>query len=184
MIWICGIEIGFLFLLVINELEFQAGVSIGIFALVVQFLAKVDIISYVRSHGMTLLCWALAYLALGVIWGLAKWYFFVRGKREKYLEIENIHQKALNRLPKEAMDTVRRIQEDFKNDVKRQVGNIPPQANDHKARIIGWIAYFPISLFWTICRDFLTSLFKRIYESLAGVFQRISNNQFKGVSHD
>ena len=169
--WMFVIEAVILFLLVVNEQEIWATLSLFVFGLAVHFLTDVNVIHFFKANWLFLGQMAAVYLAAGLGWGIAKWFFYVRGKREAYLEILAEYKK------KSPHDQ----QRDFKYEVERRFGEIPPRAARHKGEITSWIGYWPISVIWTFCDDFLTKVFKQVYELFAGVFQRISNSQFKDI---
>ena len=167
LVWYVLFEIALLFILVINECETAATASLFIFGLIVHFFTKLNVLQFFRENGTFILELAAIYIGAGLAWSVAKWYFFVRDKRAEYDAIVEEFKKG--------------DKKDFKWQVERRVGEIPPRAVRHKREIVSWISYWPISVVWTLLDDFLKKLFHRIYDLFAGVFQRISNAQFKGV---
>ena len=89
----------------------------------------------------------------GVIWSAFKWFRYV--------------QKVVNRYTEENGKVLTESQ------MGRLEMEISPYRN--KARITGWIAFWPWSLFWTITGDF----FNMLYDSMVGVYQSISNRGMK-----
>jgi hypothetical protein len=97
-----------------------------------------------------------AYLLAGVAWSILKWYFYVLDEADKYVEAKRL-------------DTINW------SVVKHRY---PPQVRDHKERIVRWMMCWVTSVIWTLCHDFLTRLYRRIVDMLAGLFQRISDRVF------
>lgn len=162
LIWLFVIESLLLLFLVATERNTMATVSLFLFGLAARYLSGVDVITFLKTNAPTIGKLLVVYLVTGIAWGIAKWFFFVRDKKEKYLE-----------LLKEKQDV----------SIRFSLGcSIPPQAGEHKAQITGWIGYWPLSLIWTLLDDFLTKFFQQVYATLAGVFQKISDNQFKGIN--
>ena len=153
-----------LFVLVVNELEGASVFSLILFGLLVHFIAKVNVITFVQAYWKDILALAAVYVALGLGWSVAKWCFFVLDLREKYDQFLLDH--------KDTKFTAW--------DLMCAVGDLPPRAAKHKSEIVSWIAYWPISVLWTLLHDFFRKVFNRIYDLFAGVFQRISDSQFKG----
>ncbi len=89
----------------------------------------------------------------GVIWSAFKWYRHVQKTVDKYKENCGVV------LSEHRMMTL-----------KSEVS-----VSQNKARITGWIAFWPWSLFWTLTGDF----FNMLYDSMVGVYQGITN---RGIS--
>lgn len=196
--WLLLIESILLFILVINEHETAATISIFIFAMLVHFFTNINVIVFLKTHWHVGLELSVIYAAIGVGWSLAKWYFYVRDKKTQYIalveklkkdEIENqrrheeqeqfLKQRSLERGQKYTPSEAHKL--DFPREIENRLGEIPPLARRHKGEIVSWISYWPISVVWTLLDDFMKKLFNEIYNLFAGVFQRISNSQFKDI---
>jgi hypothetical protein len=133
----------------------------------------------VAQNWVACLEWFGVYLVAGVAWSFAKWYFFVLNKKRAYTEIlarflaENKLQNLNDPASLKKFNNVWAL---------KSLGKIPPQANENKSEIIGWISYWPWSAVWTLLDDFVTKIFQEIYARLAGTFQKISDNQFKDMN--
>lgn len=90
------------------------------------------------------------YALAGVVWSLFKWYRFVKAKsfclRERYGDT----------LSQEEMDTLRRTL----------------SVSQNKARLTGWIAWWPWSLIWNITGDF----FNFLYDTMVHAYQKIADH--------
>lgn len=165
------VEILLLFFFVVQEMDFQAVASLAIFGLVTHYFGGVDYVAYVRTHGVMILEFAAAYLVSGAAWSVVKWFFFCRDLKQKYLGYKaDYFRHHVTGTPAQSHSYATQF-----------TGDVPPSAQDHKSQIVSWIGYWPVSLIWTLLDDFLTKVFKEIYNVLSGVFQRIANSQFKDI---
>lgn len=139
------------------------------------------------------LTWYLiGYLVIGSIWSLVKWNFRVKEevsefKREypqlfEYLQSHTeeeynkersliIHSKERSRDENDqyawmTKDCMGRILGDLKS-------NISP--SNHKNQIIGWLSYWPWSVFWDCTAD----LFKNLYKFLQNAYHIVSEHHLK-----
>jgi hypothetical protein len=178
--WFIAIESVLLFFLVLTDSNVAATVSLGIFALITHFLAHVDLISFVRDHWVGVVTYVLSYLVLGVVWSFAKWFFLVRDRRIAY---QDFREKYFSQLKLDAGNLSHKERQDFDKACNSKFGyltSIRPKASEYQGKIVAWIAYWPMSVVAFIFGDMLTRLFKEIYNLFAGLFQRISDSQFKG----
>lgn len=97
----------------------------------------------------------LGYLIAGTIWGVIKWFFYILKERD--IALENIKCNH------------------------RKTHFSPPQASEHKERIITWMLYWPFSMFWTIINDPLRRAFEWIYRRIGKFMQGVSDRIFKDV---
>ncbi len=58
---------------------------------------------------------------------------------------------------------------------------IPP-ARKNKARITGWMTFWPWSAIWWLLHDPITRAWRFIYARIAKQFQRVSNHVFRNVN--
>lgn len=89
------------------------------------------------------------FVLAGILWSVFSWFRLVQKKTNYYRE------KYGDTLTAEQMS-------DLKESIK---------VSSHKARITGWIAFWPWSLFWTLTGDF----FNMIYDAMVNVYQNITN---------
>jgi hypothetical protein len=54
-----------------------------------------------------------------------------------------------------------------------------PAASDHKARITGWMTYWPWSAAWWLMHEPVTRVWRVVYAKTAAQFQRISDSVFR-----
>jgi len=87
------------------------------------------------------------YAIAGVSWSVYKWYRFVQKKAFYYRERYGLS-----------------LSESNKNDLKSEL-----KVSNHKAKLTGWIAYWPWSLLWSITGDF----FNMLYDAMVNIYQKI-----------
>jgi hypothetical protein len=127
-------------------------VLIGAGLLYYFFGSKEDIISiftYIKENPSFVLSLFAGYLFIGVIWSIAKWYFFLLNKKEYYLR-SNIPFHRVT----------------------------APKANKNKARIMSWMMYWPFSGLWTLINEPIKKAFQLIYRNIEGLFDRMSDKIF------
>ena len=98
----------------------------------------------------------VGYLAIGTVWSIFRWFRFTRSVANIYMQK---HGAELS------IDSMAELKQDV-------------NVNRHKARISGWIAYWPWSLFWNIAGDVISTLF----ESVQNIYANLSNRQLNKFS--
>lgn len=58
---------------------------------------------------------------------------------------------------------------------------VKPLASKHKSSITQWIAFWPVSLTWTLINDPVRKVANYIFNKIKGTFQRISDAMFAGI---
>lgn len=153
----------------------------------------VDMIGAVKAHPMSLLEWAAAYLVVGTIWGVVKWWFYVRKQRRGYDVVRATLLVRLG-LPATGPDGFPTpIPVANKDEFQRMLWSPPnggervevkPDPTNHKAQIYLWMAYFPWSLTWTLINDPVKRAFDEAYAQVANMLRRISASAFAGTDGD
>lgn len=135
------------------------------------------------------------YLVIGIIWAFFKWYLVIEESNTSLkVVLYNFRQTKEYTGPKNSEnadysgcmkdlfeyleDNISSVYShwfDSKTTIQDVALKLAPQASDNKARITGWIAYFPISMMWTLLHDAVRKLFNRIYKAISGSFQTMSN---------
>src|SRR3954447_22656276 len=67
------------------------------------FLGDVNIYGYLIRHPWTVVLGAAGYFALGTLWAIAKWWFFVREQRAWYDELRAAYLRLFRLEPQDAM---------------------------------------------------------------------------------
>lgn len=151
------ISIGLLFTAIAYDSPFGAFVSTIAAGSIVHFLIGFNLYEFAVQNQVALYIILALYFPIGVIWSLFKWYLYLTKVKEEHL------------------DKKKRYSQD-------RVYLVKPEASDNKGRIIAWISYWPISIIWTLIADFVTGVARRIYNKISGLFDKISDKVFKGVS--
>jgi hypothetical protein len=132
---------------------------------------------------------------LGTLWGVGKWFFYVKDQREKYDELKRLFIER-NRLGIEVTDPIPDENKEswasacaswrssFGSHYNDHGLDVVPQVRSHKMEIYVWIAYWPWSFVWTIVNDPVRKIFNKIYNAIHGWLQSISNHYFADTAQD
>lgn len=129
--------------------------------------------------------WALIYVAIGAAWSLVKWHMFVGDKAREYAkqrpELYATYQSqnvaAPGGEPRYASFSVWLAEHYYGR-------KYPPTAKDEAGRIQFWTAWWPFSMAATVIGDFLWRLFRKIYELMSGLYDRITKARFSRFGDD
>lgn len=91
----------------------------------------------------------IVYALIGVGWSVHRWFRRVQQTANRYREDYGQNLTASQR-------------DALKQELK---------VSKHKARIVGWIAYWPWSLLWNVVGDF----FNTLYETMQATYQKITD---------
>jgi len=58
-------------------------------------------------------------------------------------------------------------------------GESKPKLEYNKGKIICWMSYWPASLFWTLCHDFVEKIFNILFEKFKKIYQGICDKVYK-----
>lgn len=117
-----------------------------------------------------------AYIFIGIVWALAKWFMFMRKVRalaDEYAVLSK--QTYIGSYYKTVKGYVR-----YKCDESQWpvIDNMPPKASDHTGSQLSWLAYWPISLVIFILDKPVRKVFTLLNEGLSGLYNRITASQF------
>jgi hypothetical protein len=122
--------------------------------------------NYIKTHPAGVIGYFVSYIIVGILWSVGKWYFFLKNKREYIVEI-------------------RKQQASYPHHNGHEVGSISiPQAKDHKAKILTWMHYWPVSAFWTLLNEPIKKLFRNLLSYLEGHYNRMASKVFAGVDEE
>lgn len=142
------------------------------FITILIFLTDVPVLSWIGHHYDKLLLYAALYIAIGAVWGIVKWYFYVLNRADDFEE----HKTYL----------LKNYTNNYKDDSRYPTfkdwllenQDIPPQPHHNKSRITSWMIYWPASAVWTLLNDPLKRIYRFIYEHISSLLTRISNHIF------
>ena len=134
-----------------------------------------------------------AYVLIGIIWSMVKWWFHVRkiAKNQREARTYWLQERAdsppgnvklyENALATGVLDPV--LQKAWEDNIRRHCYDSikKPYASENKKKIMGWLAYWPWSFLWTFINDPVRTFFNWLYESLSGLYQRIADSAFRGL---
>lgn len=139
-------------------------VILGLF----QVFTDVKPLQYIMHNPLESAVIAALYVGIGVVYVWFKWWSFCG-------DIVRALKSDLERLPqlgKNWKDGTYYVKSNGYN-YKLKDGRIP--VNEHKARIFGWIFYWPTSAAWTLVNDPIRRLFNFIYDRISGGLQKIAD---------
>ena len=169
------------------ESGFGATVCVIIYVLFLQFICHVNIFGLASTNPLTFISVILSYLAVGVIWSFAKWYFYLSNFVDKYKEARM--DWLTNKMRGSAISLFTQVPDELKEEWKEHVKNSygileRPSVSQNKARIARWITYWPASLIWSVIDDMLKAIVKRIIAVLDSWYQGILRNVYRSVDRD
>jgi hypothetical protein len=176
-----------LFVLVEWDQGALATVTFLVTMLLLQFLGNVNLYGYVIGHPWTVVLGAAGYFAVGTLWAIAKWWFYVREQRAWYDELRAAYLRGYR------IDAQQAVPEDLQHQWQRCLTQakrsrrpleVRPLAARHKAEILHWMSYWPWSFSWTMLKDPIRKAFLTIYHDIAEHLQKISDRAFQGVEAD
>lgn len=145
----------------------------------------------------------LGYIGVGVTWSFIKWHFFVGKKKEEYedMKIDWLKDHGVydtKEVPESLKAQFRsflcqmtgwyerrwvRDEETGKSE-EVKIPVVKPRAQNNKARIARWMAYWPWSMLWSLLDDVWHKIFRWAQRAVADVMNAISDWRFKGVEDD
>jgi hypothetical protein len=158
--------IGFWLLVITLSIVYTCAVELdkhgfAIFCTIVAAILGWKVIGPLFQHWQLLLLGVATYGVVGGAWSVFRWFKYCR----KWIT-GNPYEDATTSELKDWHNGV----EIRLNPEQYYAKNLKP--SEHKSRLIGWIVYWPFSFLWTIAGDLITS----IYESLAGIYHRVSTH--------
>jgi hypothetical protein len=154
---------------------------------------NIPVFSYIWHNPLAIIPGIAGYFVLGTLWGIGKWYFYVREQLARYYEVKQkfIDNKKLSisvydaipeELKEEWVMAIRSFYDDYCGHYA--VVEVNPKIAKHKMQMYVWIAYWPWSFVWTMINDPVRKIFRAIYNRIAGMLQAISDSLFKDTKKD
>lgn len=174
---IMAIEIILLFAFVEQECFGYSFVSLAIFLGILCLFGNFNVFSYITENPIECLKYLGYYLVLGVVWSYAK-FTLVGSKLKRKIDLMRLeYLKNVNTKVTTDEDWQRHLRSnlDWKDKKSLEISNFAK-------RVIGWMAYWPISLLATVFKDILIDFYEFIYHTfLINSFTRLHNYFFKDV---
>ena len=168
--WVLLILVSILLLVFIEYEEGGAATLTLLCFLWIQQLFGVNIVHYTCTHTLRIVVGILGYLLAGVVWGVVKWWFFVKDRRYKY---DEEYSKFLEN---------KGVGWTWDEYVKAH-GLGKPTASEHKERILEWMSFWPWSLLWTLINDPIRKAFRAIYRHIQNRLQAIADSAYAGTEN-
>jgi hypothetical protein len=169
--------LGFISLLVSVERE-GFSLTFGILAVTIAllcWLAGFNIFKWVIANPATILEGIAIYLVVGVFWGMARWWFFLKHLQTKLIEYRSKY------------DITRPLSPDSIREFYSKIGmprhdRIPPLVSEFKKKIVFWMIYWPFSAPWTLINEPVKRFFNMAYNLTSNALQGMSNRMFRNIS--
>jgi hypothetical protein len=175
--------LAFLVLTVLVNMEslVAAAVTIGVSMALLQVFGA-PVFSYIVANPQAILLWACMYLGLGVLYSVAKWWLYVTDQRWKYDDAKAAFLES-NNLPSDTRIVGNpELVKKWTAYVSRRADVHPKvSASENKARICGWICYWPWSGLWTMINQPIKRIATVAYRAISKGMQRISDHAFRGT---
>lgn len=185
-LWIAAVE---------NERSFWATICVVAWFAGLQFLSQVDLWTWLKGNVDLLALFVVSYFVLGAVWGIVKWYLFVKkaalDSEEKYRDFRMAFLRRSG-VPDATLETqvpgnLRKAWQTELNERRTYYsGGITvevPVARQHKGTILNWMTFWPASLTWTLLNDPVRAAFRHIYSHIARTLQDISNRAFADMKN-
>jgi hypothetical protein len=191
--WIVAIALFFVVVaLVENEKTVAAGFCLVASFVVFYLCGNSGMLPWLRDHPLTLLYYSLAYFGAAGIWGVVKWYLFVTNEREKYEEAKTLFLKNNNATELTAALKTKWTEHVADGEYSKSSYSYEkikfiypaPEARNYKAKVVGWMTYWPWSAFWTLINDPIRRLMRLIYGYISGLLNRISKHAYRNTTDD
>lgn len=152
-----------------------------------------EIWSFITENAATSIYFAIGYIILGLVWSFIRWNEKVKGIFRKFVKLrDNFNEKNTG-----VELTTEQYQKEFNKTLEYQfkkgnggfitifttqtqkevIENITPKGVNHKALIVSWISYWPLSVIGTLLNNPFRRFFEFIYESVSGFYDEIVKRQ-------
>lgn len=172
------------FAFVENEIAVLPGIAFAAFIGLTQAFTHMNPLGLIVENKGYVVAFALLYLVVGMFWSMFKWYLFSKRSFEK------LNEKFKGFLVSAGLgtDTSIKLTDEQKAKWKTYQGYgdkvTIPLVTQNKAKIMGWMAYWPFSCIFFLFSDLFRSVFESIYYQIAGFFQAITDRIYSGVDKD
>lgn len=181
-------------LLMLVTVEYEkpgwATLSLIVTFVLLAFLGNFNILNQAMAHPVLTVLFVLGYFALGTLWSVVKWWFYVHNRAEKLKEIQADYFaiKGYNPNYKMSSEEKQKFLSGHPNGWFRGYEALDfatrPLARENKSRILTWMIYFPWSAIWTLINDPVKKLFKMIFLKIQSIFEGISKHAYKDIDFD
>lgn len=146
---------------------------IALFCGVLWLFSDFNPLTWIWHNPWTLLIDSGVYLAIGLIWGIAKWFFHLKNVNDSITpsldRYREMYETAKARADNPFVGSLQAYLEDR---------SIIPVAKNNKNQISVWMLWWPFSLAYTLFADVVRRLCHWIMDHYIVVFDRINNSVF------
>jgi len=137
------------------------------------FFGEANPFVYMWQHAVAMLLYFGIYIAIGVCWGFAKWYFYLKNELDKI-------NKNLTLFKGRYADAIARISSPFKGTFTDwlQENNYISIASQNKYKLSIWMCWWPFSMFWSLFDDVLRRFWSWVVDRFMGIYSKINNAVF------
>jgi len=192
--WIlAAIEIAFLSFFVQDENPLASFVSVAIFVLLIHLFGNAGFFSYITENPWDVVRWVVLYSIIGFGWAVAKYFYVAKrvsnkisGIKEAFAKEAEYEMSRWSGNNKGKTPVREHVWKYYLNDSLGYDDQAKLDFSHQGAQIIFWMAYWPISMFWTFFTDilknfgtwcyetFLIQIFKKIHEYTIGSATRLA----------
>ena len=175
-----------LWVLVEKDHGFLGLLSLVAYGCLLQFGFKMDVVGWILSHPIPLIIFGCLYFFIGAGWGFWLWFLFAKDQKEPYLNkrtdwLVSKGETKFDSIPislKEEWAKYVNDHYEIRNMMK------PPLVRDHKAKVMRWIGYWPLSLITWAFNDMIRRFVKMVYNYIHDWLQGIANRVFADIKQD
>jgi len=200
--WFWAVTIGLFFLiLVLEETDryFFAGLSVLAFVFVMEQSGAISIF----TSPLVVLKWGAVYMVVGAAWSFVKWFSYLHQRSDTLKKLKLRWLKERNaevtrndaeladvldllpvvvgtKIPKGELSNYRDFltAEGYLGRQNYGSTSVIPKISDNKAKVTGWMIWWPWSALWTIFNDPIRRLANAIYNQLQDVYQALADRVF------
>lgn len=157
-----------------------------------QILHVLPIWTFVSTHVVETVLYALAYVGVGIVWSFVKWFSFLMTARDKYrgwknefFLYKNLDPALAKIKPDETEEFSRFIssKHDYHyyrhgNPIAELLAGKRPRAATNKSRIVSWMSFWPCSMIGTLLNDPVRRLCNFLFTSFKALYQQMSDAVF------
>lgn len=157
-----------------------------------------EIWGFITQNAATTVYFAIGYVILGLGWSFLRWNEKVKAIFKKFVRIRNefaekqglitaeekeeSHKKFILKLEYQFKNGDNRFIDFYSHDTNETIINkITPKGVKHKALIVSWISYWPLSVIGTLLNNPFRRFFEFIYESVSGFYDEIVKRQKNNI---
>jgi len=169
--WFAWVVAGsWLFAAVYSDRYFQATLDLVLLLALLSVTGNIRLAAswqYALHNPGAILGGAVAYLAVGVAWSLIKWRLLLRRLK--------LALRAHGFKPEHWLSQALPVELE-RQGLKFERGRVRLEVDDFKAKIVGWMTYWWVSMLLWVFGDAVHDLFEALYFSVRSYYQRVADS--------